>query len=239
MTPLHRSVAVAAALAIGSASAWAAKDLYSQAPSTQFADTSAIYNMPSDPGFTWSLDMDTQAWAYFRPATGGSFDRITWYGSDADGAFAVDLFAASCFSCGVNLVRSSGRFTSNLLPTAGPFGPDAVLKTALGDNLYAYTIDLPSALVLQAGSAYTLSVVNNYSALPFRWAASATGVGSHLRYIVGQAMVVAPPGNVAFTLTDSTAPVPEPASAATLGLGIAALLLMRRRQRRVPAIAAD
>jgi hypothetical protein len=190
----------------------AAVDVYSQAPSSSLADTSAVYNNPADPGFNWALDADMEAWAYFHVPTDVSLNRISWYGTDSDGAFAVALFAASCFSCSASWAQTGGTFGSNMLTTS-LFGQSQVHKTALAGGLFSYYVDLPSSLVLSASSpSYGLSVVNNYTSLPFSWAASAQGSGFHLHYIVGQAMFLRAPGNLAFTLTDTGAvpSVPEP-----------------------------
>lgn len=230
----HRLLGVAVALAAAQATASAATDLYVQAPQSGAGYTSAVYNLPGDPGFSWSLPMDQEAWAYFRPPSSGSFDRITWFGSDADGEFAVNFYGATCFSCGVNLVRTDGGFTNSLLPEPGPFAPAQVNKTQLAPGLFSYSIDLSAPLTLDAGTPlYALSVVNNYSSLPFQWAPSASGLGSHVRFIDGMHMVQAAPGNLAFSLINTAAPVPEPATRALLGLGLLAVV-WRTARRRVP-----
>ncbi len=200
--------------------AQAATDVYSQPQNGAFVATSAVYNVgAADPGFTWSLDQDEEIWAYFSLPANVSFNRISWYGSSADGNFGVDLFAASCFSCGVNLVQTSGTFSSNLLSSAGPYTPAQVHMTLVTGSIYSYYVDLPSTVSLSASSAYAISVVNNYVSSPFLWAGSGTGSGTHLQYVVGQAMFLPGPGNLAFTLTN-TAPVPEPAAFWMLALGL-------------------
>ncbi|MDE2368552.1 MAG: hypothetical protein KGN16_06220 [Burkholderiales bacterium] len=218
----HLAAAVGALLL--SAAAHAATDVYSQPPSGSPAATSAVYNVgPTDPGFTWSLDQDAQAWVYFSLPADVTFNRISWYGSSGDGNFAVDLFAASCFSCGANLVQTGGTFSSNLLPDAGPYAAAQVHMSALPTaGLYAYYIDLSAPVTLSASSAYAISVVNNYTSAPFVWGGSATGSGTHLQYVVGQAMFLPGPGNLAFALTDTSA-VPESSSAWMLALGLGVL----------------
>lgn len=198
----------------------AATDVYSQAQNGTLIAKSAVYNVgAADPGFTWSLDQDEEIWAYFSLPANASFNRISWYGSKTDGNFGVDLFAASCFSCGVNLVQTDGTFSSNLLPGGGPYTPAQVHMTPVAGSIYSYYIDLPSTVTLSASSAYAISVVNNYVSSPFLWAGSGTGSGTHLQYVVGQAMFLPGPGNLAFTLTN-TAPVPEPAAFWMLALGL-------------------
>ncbi len=212
-----------AAAAMLTAGAHAATDVYSQPQNGTYANTSAVYNVgPADPGFTWSLDQDEEVWAYFSPTPGISFNRIAWYGSNTDGNFAVDLFAASCFSCGVNQVQTGGTFASNLLPNTGPFSQAQVHKTLLAGAIYAYYIDLVSPVTLGASSAYAISVVNNYSAMPFLWAGSATGSGTYVQYVVGQAIVLPAPGNLAFTLINTSA-VPEASAFWMMLLGAGAV----------------
>jgi hypothetical protein len=193
-------------------SSHAATDVYSQPQSGHFANTSAVYNVgPADPGFTWSLDQDEEVWAYFSLPQTATFNRISWYGSNTDGDFAVDLFAAACFSCGINLVQTGGTFATNLLPNSGPYSQAQVHKTQVAGSIYSYSVDLASSVTLGGSGAYAISVVNNYSALPFLWAASSAGSGTYLQYVVGQAIVLPAPGNLAFTLTNTSA-VPEPPS---------------------------
>jgi hypothetical protein len=207
--------------------------VYTQAPTQTIGDVSAVANIPSDPGFTWTLDQDSEAWAYFSAPANASINRIEWYGSDSDGNFAVDLFAASCFSCSASWVGTGGQFTTNLLPNNGAYTQAQVHKTLMSGGLYDYYIDLPSALTLGSSPAYALSVVNNYTALPFVWAGSAAGSGVHLRYIVGQAMFLKAPGNLAFTLSNtSVSAVPEPDSAALMLTSLALLGLFAGRYRR-------
>jgi len=209
--------------------------VYTQPPNATFADTSAVKNIPGDPGFTWSLDQDEEVWAYFSVATDISFNRISWYGSNADGNFAVDFFSATCGSCGINWVDTDGHFTNSLLPNPGPFHQAQVHKTQVSGNLYSYYIDLTSMLTLDHTSTYyAISVVNNYSSSPFMWAGSDTGIGSHYRYIRGNPIVQNAPGNLAFTLTDTTAPeVPLPAAAWLLGSGLVMLPGFARKRRAV------
>jgi hypothetical protein len=216
------------------AASQAAVDVYSQPPGSTYADVSAIRNDPADPGFNWTVDSDEQAWAYFAVAGSVSFNRITWYGSAADGNFAVALFPASCFSCGLSPVGTGGNSVNNLLPHNTAYAPASVSKALLPSGMTAYSIDLPSALTLSGSPAYALTVVNNFTAAPFLWAASGSGSGVHIHYIIGQAMVLASPGNLAFTLSNTT-PVPEPTTAGLLGAGIGLLgLSVRRRWRQHP-----
>lgn len=221
---------VVALAGLAASPSWAAVDVYNQAPSAVLADTSAVFNNPSDPGFNWAIDSDMEAWAYFQVPADVQFNRISWYGSDADGSFAVDLFPASCFSCGANWAQTSGGFATNLLSTL-LYGPQQVHKTALAGGLFEYDIDLPSMVTLSAGQpTYGLTVVNNYTAKPFSWAGSGQGSGFHLHYIVGQAMFLKAPGNLAFTLTDTTAisPVPEADSMQLSLLGLTLIWGVRR-----------
>jgi hypothetical protein len=225
--------AVAAAL-IASPASHAATDVYSQPPSSGVINTSAVLNAPADPGFQWTSDSDEEVWAYFSLPSAVTFNQISWYGSNTDGNFAVDLFAASCFSCGANRVGGSGTFASNLLPNAGPYSQAQVHKTPLvgSSTLYSYTIDLSAPVTLGTTGAYAISVVNNYSTLPFLWAGSGTGSGKYLQYVIGQAMYLKAPGNPAFTLTN-TAAVPEPGAFWTLGLGLGLIgFTASRRLRR-------
>ena len=225
----------AIAMAMGFGTSRADTTVYAQLPGTgSFADTSAVRNVATDPGFTWSFDGDSEAWAYFTATSTGNVNKITWYGSNTDGAFAVDLFPATCFSCGLSFVQTDGGFATNMLTSPGPFSGASVTKTALASNLFSYSIDLPSALKLQAGNSYGFSVVNNYSALPFYWAASASGSGTHINYVVGRAIVLPASGNLAFALTSSAAAAPEPADWSLVILGFAAVGIAMRGNRPTP-----
>ncbi len=207
-------------------------DVFSQTPNTAFSATSAVYNLSNDPGFTWSLDQDEEAWAYFSVPTDASFNRISWYGSNSDGEFAVDFFSASCFSCGANRVGSNGKFTNSLLPNPGPFSQAQVNKTLVSGGLYSYYIDLASRLTLDHTSLYALSIVNNYTTTPFNWSGSNAVNGFHLDYIVGRASFLRAPGSLAFTLTDTTvSAVPLPASAWLLGSGLVYLFGFSRKSK--------
>ena len=199
-----------------------------------YADTSAVQNVAGDPGFAGANDSDSEAWAYFTATSTGNVNKITWYGSNADGAFAVDLFGASCFSCGLSLVGTDGNFANNLL-TTGPFTGASVTKTALAGGLFSYSITLPTAVTLQAGSSYGFSVVNNYTSAPFLWAGSAGGSGTHINYVWGRHIVEPAPGNLAFTLTSTGGGVPEPAAWSLLILGFAAVGGALRGRRATPS----
>lgn len=225
---------VIAIAGLTASSTWAAIDVYSQAPAGGLADTSAVFNNQADPGFNWGIDSDMEAWAYFQVPADVQFNRITWYGSDSDGSFAVDLFPATCFSCGANWAQTSGGFATNLLPTS-LYEPKQIHKTALANGLFEYDIDLPSMITLSASQpTYGLTVVNNYTAKPFSWAGSGQGSGFHLHYIVGQAMFLRAPGNLAFTFTDTMAvsSVPEVGSMALAMTGLTLIWGARRLRRR-------
>ena len=229
--------ALISASAFGPAGQAATTIVYDQAPNGRLLTTSAVQNVPSDPGFQWTNDTDRQVWAYFGTATDVTFNRISWYGSNADGNFAVGLFAASCFSCSASQVNGNGTINGSLLP-AGPFGQSRIHKTLVSGSLYSYYIDLASSVTLNAAtptSAYALTIVNNYTSSPFVWGGSDSGSGQYLGYTVGQHMFLANPGNLAFTLSDVTkvAPVPLPATGWMLGaivlLGLGAAALRARK----------
>jgi PEP-CTERM motif len=228
--------ATAIVASLCSVDVYASSVVYSQAPNGSIADVSAVNNVSADPGFTWSNDADAQAWEYFQISSAMSINRISWYGSNADGNFAVDLYQATCFSCGAQQVTTDGTFTNNILPNPGPFSPAEVHQTAGPGGLYSYYIDLTSSLLLTQNSYYALSVVNNYTSSPFEWAGSGTGSNVHLNFVIGKAMFLPAPGNLAFSLSgDLVAAVPEPSTWAMMILGFAGIGFVAYRQKSKPA----
>lgn len=241
-----QALAVSVVTLVVSATAQAATVVYEQAPNGSGFAGSFVKNDANDPGFNWVTDTDTERWEYFIAPTSGSFNRIGWYGNNADGQFAVELFTVSCFSCNASPVGGSGTFTHNsinpgngptLLPNPGPFSQAQVHKTWVSGSgagsLYAYSIDLPSKVTLTSGGGYGISIVNNYSSAPFGWALASGFGNKHLVYTMTYAsyMFLPSPGDLAFSLTDTTAAaVPEPASALMFGAGLLALLVGRRRR---------
>ncbi len=230
--------AITVALSLTWATGRADTTVYAQLPTGGVIDTSAVQNVAGDPGFTGANDSDSEAWTYFTATSTGAVNKITWYGSNADGAFAVDLFGVTCFSCALSLVSTDGSFVNNLL-TTGPFTGPSVTKNALAGGLFSYSITLPTAVTLQAGSSYGFSVVNNYTSSPFLWAGSASGSGTHINYVWGRHIVEPAPGNLAFALTSTGGDVPEPAAWSLLILGFAAVggALRGRRSRPRPQAA--
>lgn len=193
--------------------------VYTQDSNGILTDASAVANINTDPGFTWTLDGDEQAWAAFTVAGSISFNRIGWTGSNSDGNFAVDYYTTPLVcspphsACGTLPVTTGGTFSNNLLPSAGPYTQAQVHKTSIGGGEYSYYIDLPGKLTADSTQLQWLSVVNNYSSAPFSWSGSNAGIGFHTHYIIGQAQILNAPGNLAFTLTDTTvSAVPLPAS---------------------------
>ena len=193
--------------------------VYTQAPIAGSGYNSSYINLASDPGFNANSDADQQVWATFLVNTTTNFNEITWYGSQADINFAVDLHSttANCPSCGLVNVASSGSYTtanvaSELIPTSGEYTSSQIQQALVSPGLYSYTLDLPSAVTLTSANLYVLSVVNNYSAgNPFIWANSATGNGISMDFVVGRASFLPMPGYFAFTLSN-TASVPLPAA---------------------------
>jgi hypothetical protein len=128
-------------------------------------------------------------------------------------------------------VGTAGESVNNLLPHNAAYQPASVSKAVLPSGMTAYSIDLPSILTLSGSPAYALTVVNNFTAAPFLWTASGTGSGTHIHYIVGQAIVLPSPGNLAFTLSNTSA-VPEASTAGLLALGLALLAAGRGLHER-------
>ena len=228
-----------------SASSFASTAVYDQAPVTTGAGISShVFNVTTDPGFTFSLDSDTQAWAYFNLTSSASFNQITWYGagSQSIGNFAVGLIATTCAGCYPVRVSTGGSFAGNLLsPNQSLYDPSQIsasLVTGTTD-IYAYTIDLSSMVTLDASSPYyALSVVNNGGS--FFWAASNTGNGN-ANYTAGTGWYS---GNtsLAFTLSNTnpiTSPVPEPPAYALMlsGLGMIGFIALRRRKHQFGPLA--
>jgi hypothetical protein len=218
--------------------------VFSQTPDGGGFAGSTVVNDPADPGFNWIVDTDTERWEYFIAPTTASFNRIVWYGNNADGQFAVDLFADTCFSCNATKVGGGGTFTHTsttppgngptLLPNPGPFSQAQVHMTLVSgsgaNGLYAYSIDLTSPVTLTAGGGYGISIVNNYSSAKFGWATATGNSNSHLVYTKTYAayQFLSSPFDLAFSLIDTTA-VPEPASAWTFAAGLLALIGWTRR----------
>jgi hypothetical protein len=171
-------IAATVAASMLSSNAPTATTVYAQAPAAQPVHSnygaqfflgagSYVYNDPNDPGFNWSADTDTQSWETFSLATPASVNRIGWYGNNADGDFAVDLFTITCFSCNVALVNGNGGFThTSVNPGNGPtllpttvFTQAAVHKTFVSSSggpssldLYSYYIDLGASVTLPAAT---------------------------------------------------------------------------------------
>jgi hypothetical protein len=242
--------------------------VYEQAPAAQpgasnssFAGAgSFVYNDPTDPGFNWTgVKPEMQSFETFALGTAVIFNRIGWYGNNADGDFAVDLYTATCFSCNVAKVNGSGGFThTSINPGNGPtlltqtlFSQAQVHKTFVSSSggssakdLYSYYIDLPTSVNLAANSftssgnalnAYGISIVNNYSSQPFGWALSGSATDKHLEYSPFYSQFLPAYGNLAFSLIDTTATpsvsaVPEPE---TYGMMLAGLGMMGFMVRRL------
>jgi hypothetical protein len=254
-------VVVTIATSLLSFNSQAATTVFEQAPAVQvgqFFSGSGSYvrNDLADPGFNWVTDTDMQSWEYFSLAAPVNVNRIGWYGNNADGNFAVDLFTVTCFSCNAVPVNGNGGFTHtsinpgngpSLLPTTA-FSQADVHKTLVAhagvgssQDVYSYYVDLGAKITLPTATGmngYGISIVNNYSSNPFVWA-SATTNGPHLVYTMTYAsyMFLRSPGDLAFSLVDTTStpnvsPVPEPETCAMLlaGLGLVAGVVRRRRQ---------
>jgi hypothetical protein len=233
--------------------AWADSLAYAQASNGRAGDSSAQYNMVTDPGFTQSSDSDSQAWAYFAAPVTASFNRIGWNGSNTDGNFAVDFFLATCFSCGATLVGTDGTTSHSvaaqnsltLFPNSGSFSQAQVHKTFVSGSEYFYYLDLNANVALNKDSIYALSIVNNYTSMPFAWSASDAHNGlsgtyrgidisaMHLKYVVGQSIFLPASSNLAFSLS-SISPVPEPETYAMLlaGLGLIGAALKRHKAKQ-------
>jgi len=242
-------IIVAAAMAAGlfSLDSYASVVVYTQPATGTGAGgvTSAILNLATDPGFNWTTDTDQEMWNYFSLPADVTFNRITWYGSQADANFAVDLVSATCISCNASPVGGGGTFSNNpfivnnhlnstpLLPNPGPFTQGQVHETLVSGSLYSYYIDLISSVTLDHTQPYfAISIVNNYTQNKFNWASS-NASGSYVKYNIGQAMFLAGAGSMAFTLTNTNASaVPLPASAWLLGSGLLYLFGMQRKSRK-------
>ncbi len=222
--------------------AYASTVVYEQAPNTNYFSQSAVFNDPTDTGFNWTIGTDSQSFEYFGVASNISFNRIGWYGNNADGDFAVDLFSETCYSCGATPVNGSGTFThassvyesATLLPNPGPFSQAQVHKALVSGSLFSYYIDLTSTLTLDHTQGYALSVVNNYSSLPFGWALSNT-TGNHVQYAQAYAGYKFLPsyGDLAFTLTNTlVSAVPLPAAVWLMLTGLMTMLGVNSRRSR-------
>lgn len=215
--------------------------VYTQAPIAGSGYNSSYVNLASDPGFNGNSDADQQVWATFSVAANTTFNEITWYGNQADINFAVDLHytAANCPSCGLVNVGTSGSYTtanvaSELMPTSGAYTSSQVHQALVSPGLYAYTLDLPSAVTLTKANLYVLSVVNNYSAgNPFIWANSATGNGTSMDFVVGRASFLTMPGYFAFTLTNAAvSAVPLPAASWLFLSGVIGFYGVTRKSKK-------
>ena len=141
-------VAATIAVALFSINAHSSIDVYAQAPVANSVVQSAVLNASTDPGFNWTTDTDQEQWDYFSVGSNVTFNRIGWYGTKADGNFAVDLFSATCFSCGATQVNGDGTFSHTvasqnsvtLLPNVGPFSQAQVHETLVSGSLYAYIL---------------------------------------------------------------------------------------------------
>jgi hypothetical protein len=246
-------VAAIIAVSLFSSSASADSVAYMQASNGTPGDSSAQYNVSTDPGFTQSSDSDSQSWAYFAAPASSSFNRISWNGSNTDGNFAIDFFSATCFSCGATLVGTDGttshsvtpQNSQTLFPNNGSFSQSQVNKTFVSGSEYSYYVDINANIAVNQGTIYALSIVNNYTSLPFAWSASSANngligtyrnidlSGMHLKYVVGQSIFLPASGNLAFTLSSVT-PVPEPETFAMLlaGLGLIGAAVSRRKAKQ-------
>lgn len=160
---------------------------------------------------------------------------IGWYGSYlfTDAQPMPDDFT-------INIYDAVGDMPASLLDTAVFVGEvmraftGDIVSTEYGDfEMYQYDVDI-SGIALSAGTQYWLSIVNNTSDTPQYggWAWAYNQESATHRWIEdGGEWTVYGSGNLAFSLNDDPAVVPEPSSIALLVAGLFVLGLARRRKK--------
>jgi hypothetical protein len=158
----------------------------------------------------------------------GSVQTVHWWGAYANNAVQADSFTLRFFS---DVAGSPATVPSVSVSAMSLTRTLTTLVDNLGDPIYEYQADLPSAAVLKGSTTYYLSVVNNTPPGGV-WDWVGSGPGDHWARQDDASAWTASSNTTNFAFELVGGPVPEPGTVILLGCGIVGLLAYCRGRRR-------
>lgn len=158
---------------------------------------------------------------------------VHWSGGYNDNSNPSDDFTIRFFQdtgSGVPTASPFAEFTQGDLLNFSRVGPLGM--NVDGINIFSYSADLPSGVLLDSNTPYWLSIVNNTSGgAAWGWQRSSGPNSGAFRFADGNPWNSAIGTSLAFDLTGRV--VPEPTSIALFGLSIAGLAAFGWRRRNL------